>query len=58
MKVPFPAGTRLVEVLGDPLDTTKEKTYLVPATGTLSVRVSSRATKVLVPEADAAGLAK
>lgn len=25
MKVPFPVGTRLVEVLGDPLDTTKRR---------------------------------
>ena len=45
-------------MLGDPLDTTKEKTYLVPASGTISVRVSSRATKVLMPEADAGGLGK
>ena len=52
MKVPFSSG-KLVDVLADPLDTTKESTYTVPASGTLSVRVSSRATKVLMPEADA-----
>ena len=52
MKVPFSSGT-LVDVLGDPLDTTKEASYLVPASGMLSVRVSSRATKVLMLAADA-----
>lgn len=53
MKVPFRSGTRLVEVLRDPLDGTNENTYLVPATQTITVRVSSRATKVLVPEPEA-----
>ena len=52
MKVPFSSGT-LVDVLGDPLDTTKESSYVVPATGTIAVRVSSRATKVLMLAADA-----
>ncbi len=52
MAVPFPPGTRLVSVLADPYDTTMEKSYVVPAQGTLTVRVSSRSTKVLVPETD------
>lgn len=50
MKVPFPSGTRLVDVLRDPLEATSAVTYVVPASQTLTVRVSSRATKVLVPE--------
>lgn len=48
----FPPNTRLVDVLEDPYDTTSEKTYVVPASGQLTVRVSPRATKILVPEAD------
>jgi glycosidase len=52
MSVPFPSNTQLVEVLGDPYDTTNETTYLVPPTGTLDVHVSSRATKILVPASD------
>lgn len=53
MAVPFPPGTKLVNILADPYDTTKENSYVVPAQGTLTVRVSSRATKILVPEAEA-----
>ncbi|PSM31369.1 alpha-amylase family glycosyl hydrolase [Haliangium sp. UPWRP_2] len=52
MTVPFPIGTKLVDVLQDPYDTTQEPSYVVSATGTVRVRVSPRATKVLVPEAD------
>jgi glycosidase len=52
MASPFPAGTRLSNLLADPYDTTMEDTYVVPANGTLTVRVSPRATKVLVPQTD------
>jgi glycosidase len=52
MAVPFPVGTKLVDVLQDPYDTTMEPSYVVSATGTVRVRVSPRATKVLVPESD------
>lgn len=54
MTVPFPAYTKLVDVLADPYDGTQEKTYLVKPAGTLRVRVSPRATKVLVPESEVA----
>lgn len=53
MKVPFATGTRLVDVLADPYDTTQEKTYTVSGAGTVRVSVSPRATKVLVPEQEA-----
>ena len=52
MIAPFPAGTKLVDVLGDPYDATGETSYVVNTDGTVRVRVSPRATKVLVPEAD------
>ena len=56
MNVPFPPGTRLVDVMEDPYDATAEKTYVVPASGALLVKVSSRATKILVPESDVVAL--
>jgi glycosidase len=52
MLSPFPAGTRLTNVLADPYDTTMENSYVVPADGTLTVRVSPRSTKILVPQSD------
>ncbi len=52
MTVPFAANTKLVEVLADPADTTEDRTYLVPAGGTLRVRVAPGAIKVLVPASD------
>ena len=52
MAVPYASGTKLVDVLADPYDTTMEGSYVVSAAGTVRVRVSPRATKVLVPEAD------
>ena len=58
MTVPFPSGTKLVDVLADPYDTTQETRYEVSPAGTVRVRVSPRATKVLVPEADVVTLPK
>jgi glycosidase len=52
MVSPFPPGTRLSNVLQDPYDTTMENSYVVPGDGTLTVRVSPRSTKVLVPQGD------
>jgi len=39
MAVPFPVGTKLVEVLADPYDMTKETKYTVPSDGTLRILV-------------------
>ena len=58
MVVPFPTSTKLVDVLSDPYDTTQETRYEVSPTGTVRVRVSPRATKVLVPESDVVPLTR
>ncbi|MCS6914247.1 MAG: alpha-amylase family glycosyl hydrolase [Myxococcales bacterium] len=52
MRTSFPAGTRLVDVLGDPYQAAAGSPLVVQAGGQLLVRVSSRATRVLVPEGD------
>ncbi len=53
MQTPFSAGTHLVDILQDPLDH-QDKSYVVGAGGVVTIRVSPRATQVLVPDTDLA----
>jgi hypothetical protein len=52
MRILFPPGTCLIDVLQDPYEAMRDQPVVVQTNGTATVRVSPRATRVLVPEGE------